>query len=122
MLRWIGCAVIVASFVCWPAAAQVKPAGQTAAQKPTVVQAPPPMLRPLSQPRATQAKPAAKPGCGDKSTNAAPTPSPTGPQPLFACENIVSQTEPVWEGQQMQFKFDIANRGEGELHIRMKGG
>jgi cytoskeletal protein RodZ len=62
-------------------------------------------------------------GCGDKDAKkATPKPSPTGPQPRFVCKQSKIEAEPVWQGTDAIFVFEVANEGEGKLDIKIKGG
>lgn len=62
-------------------------------------------------------------GCGSKPGDAtAPTPNTEGPQPLFVCKEPKVDIGEIWRGADAEFTFTVANEGEGELHIRLKGG
>ncbi len=62
-------------------------------------------------------------GCGKKGSGLDLTPPPPDkPQPKFACKSLGVTAEPVWQGQRVEFKFEIGNEGEGPLHIHVKGG
>lgn len=61
-------------------------------------------------------------GCGDKSRTPTPKPSPTGPHPRWVCKQPKITAEPVWAGEKVDFVFEIANQGEADLHIKLKGG
>jgi hypothetical protein len=107
-----------------PPAPAKETASPPAAKKPTTVEL-------VRQPeRSAKAKPATSApaakksgGCGDKDAQkATPTPSPTGPQPHFVCKQSKIEAEPVWQGTDAVFVFEIANEGEGKLDIKIKGG
>jgi hypothetical protein len=74
-----------------------------------------------------QAKPAEKKvpaadesaGCGP-SREPEPKPSPEGPQPRWVCKQPKITADPVWSGGQVDFVFEIANEGEGDLKIKLK--
>ena len=61
-------------------------------------------------------------GCGTKPGDTTPTPSPDGPQPVFVCKETKVDVGELWRGANAEFNFTIGNEGEGELHIRLKGG
>jgi hypothetical protein len=82
--------------------------------------------QPPKPPKPT-AKPPQKPDPRVRAGNAAakpgtPTPSPTGPQPLWACGEPKCVIEPVWRGEKAEFVFTIGNEGEGNLHFKLKCG
>ena len=60
-------------------------------------------------------------GYGTKGKAGTPTPSPTGPQPLWVCEPKCV-IEPVWRGHKAEFVYTIGNEGEGDLHFKLKCG
>lgn len=78
-----------------------------------------PVIRPL---REAQGRTTTKSGCGDKGKPGLPTPSPDGPQPRWVCKEQTLTGEPVWTGKNAEFTFEIANEGEGDLQIKLKGG
>jgi len=61
-------------------------------------------------------------GGGTKGKASAPTPSPTGLQPLWVCSEPKCVIEPVWRGQKAEFVYTIGNEGEGDLHFKLKCG
>lgn len=77
-------------------------------------------LKPAAQQPGEKAKKAA--GCGGGKGGTEPTPSATGPQPLWACSEPKCVIEPIWRGQKAEFVFAVSNEGEGDLQIRLKAG
>ncbi len=61
-------------------------------------------------------------GCGAKGSSKEPDPqpSPEGPQPRWVCKEPQITAEPAWSGKQVDFVFEIANEGEGDLKIKLK--
>jgi hypothetical protein len=70
-------------------------------------------------------KPAAEAGhgCGPSGAQLDLTPpAPELPQPKYVCKEPKITATPIWSGQTAEFKFTVANEGEGPLAIRLKGG
>ena len=62
-------------------------------------------------------------GCGSKASGSAyPEPSPTGPHPRFVCKQQDITADPVWQGEKLDFTFEIRNEGEADLQIKIRGG
>ena len=81
-----------------------------------------PARRPLIQPLQSGTTPAKQSGCSDKGSPTVPTPSPDGPQPRWVCKQQTVTADPVWAGTKAEFVFEIANEGEADLQIKLKGG
>jgi len=81
----------------------------------------PVQVQPGARPAAGHPTTQASSGCGDKSAAAEPTPSPTGPHPRWVVKEQKVTAEPVWRGKSVEFEFEVANEGEADLLIRLKG-
>ncbi|MBU0618000.1 MAG: hypothetical protein KKI02_09810 [Planctomycetes bacterium] len=115
-------------------ATRITPVAETAPERQSSAQAAPVAAQSAATPRQQpdQPKPATlkrdekaeekSGGCGDTGKAAAPTPSPTGPQPLWVCSEPKCVIEPLWRGENAEFVFTIGNEGEGDLHFRLKCG
>ena len=129
-----------------PASGSTTPAGSAttaddkndAGEKPKTGAAPDaspaPVTKPTEQPAAA---PTAKPGapaagghdkglCGDadplKVEPSTDEPAPGPGEPRMVLSQRVIEGEPVWQGKQAEFSWDVTNTGQGELTIRVKGG
>lgn len=71
------------------------------------------------QPPATQPTTQAA-GCGAIGEERLQPPPEGQPQPKYVCEQPRITREDVWKGEQAKFTFDIVNRGDAPLQIRLK--
>ena len=51
-----------------------------------------------------------------------PTSQPAGKLPKYRCDKPTAELADVWQGASAKFTFAIANDGEADLSIKVKGG
>lgn len=72
-----------------------------------------------TQPAATQP---ANEGCAPTYRYELPLPRPGAHQPRFVCEQREILADPVWPPKRLGFTYEIANEGDADLLIRLRGG
>jgi hypothetical protein len=78
---------------------------------------------PREAPKPTRPERDAKKGCGDTGGKLDLTPPPPdAPQPKLVVTERTVTAEPVWQGKQVDFEWEIRNEGEGPLSIQVRGG
>jgi hypothetical protein len=64
-------------------------------------------------------------GCGKDDKTPFPPPELDKSQPgtpRYVCAKKRVESEPVWSGKRLTFKFTIGNEGTGDLAVKLRGG
>ena len=59
---------------------------------------------------------------GKSAVQLKPTSQPAGKLPKYRCDKPTVEIAEVWQGTSAQFTFTIANDGDADLSIKVKGG